>query len=217
MLSTKNLPEESGSFIKKTLSPGNHIVRLYDIKLEPGFSAGQLVLTLYVVGPDMGPEFDGFLMDPNNPNGAKFAGQVGRVKHGYYAFEDGTTKTGKAVNRDQSILQAIDRLATALGVREKVSEINANTIEQFVTLAKPHLVNGSLLEMCIAGKPYTNKGGYKDYGLFMPYAKDKKYPYATAGAANSNVIVFDPATHILKEKAAQAVESFEPANNDFDF
>lgn len=216
MLSTKNLPAESGSFIKKTLSPGNHVVRLYDIQLEPGYKPESLQLNLHVVGPDMGPDFDGFLVDKNNPNGAKFAGQVGRVKHGYYAFEDGVTKTGKAVNRDQSILQAIDRLATALGVREKVSEINANTIEQFVAQAKPHLCNGSLLEMCIAGKEYTNKGGYKDFGLFMPYAKDKKYPYGTAGAANS-VITFDPNNHIVKEKAAQSVESFEPASTDFDF
>lgn len=216
MLSTKNLPADSGSFTKKTLSPGNHVVRLYDLELQEGYKPGSLQLNLRVVGPDMGPDFDGFLVDKNNPNGAKFSGQVGRVKHGYYAFEDGVTKGGTAVNRDQSILKAIDRLATSLGVREKVAEINANTIEQFVAQAKPHLINGSLLEMCIAGKEYTNKGGYKDFDLFMPYPKDKKYPYGTAGAANA-VMTFDPSAHIIKEKVAATVESFEPAGSDFDF
>lgn len=221
MLSTSTVQSEStGSSIKKTLSPGNHVVRIYDMELVKGYNQNSLQVLLRVEGPDMGPDFDGFLFDKNNPGGGKFSGQVGRVRLTNYAFEDGVTKGGKVVNRDQSILQALDRLAMCLGVRQAVADIKENTIHDLFAKAKPFLTNGALLNVCIAAKEYTNKAGYKDFDLFLPYAKDKKYPFEAADANPSNLIEYDANVHVIKEKAAKPVESFEPAaaaENDFDF
>ena len=218
MLSTKNVQSSSTSSYKKTLSPGNHLVSIYDLQLSNGYNPGSLQLIVNVMGPNLGPDFDGFLIDRNNPGGPKFVGQVGRVRMSPYAFEDKTFDDGSKVTRDNSILLAIDRLAISCGVKDQIDLIEANTIEELVKKAKAIFVNKKL-NMCIGAKEYTNKSGYKEFDLFLPRPKNGKYSHTSASDA-TNLMMYDAAAHIIKEKEAKPVESFEPAlgtDEDFNF
>lgn len=215
MLSTKNVQSTSGSSYKKTLSPGNHLVSIYDVELQNGYNPGSMQVILRVEGPNLGPQFDGFLKDKNNPGGAKFTGQVGRVRLSPYAFEDKTFADGSKVTRDQSMLVAIDRLAMSAGVQPQVKDINASDWNDMINQVKKLLV-GKSINVCIGAKEYTNKQGYKEYDLFLPRAKDGKYSHV--GADTANLMEYDANTHIIKEKAAATVEHFEPAiSGDDDF
>ena len=79
---------------KKTLSPGEHTVKINSIGLESvSYKAGAYHLILNVEGPDMGSEFEGFLVDKDKPTGPRYKGQIGKVKFGFYPFSDGETKT----------------------------------------------------------------------------------------------------------------------------
>lgn len=209
MLSTKNVQSSTGSSFKKTLSPGNHLAKIYDLELQNGYNPGSMQIILRVEGPAIGPEFDGFLKDKNNPGGPKFTGQVGRVRLSPYAFEDKTFADGSKVTRDQSMLVALDRLAMSAGVQTEVKNINASDWNDMINQAKKFLV-GKSLNLCIGAKEYTNKQGYKEYDLFLPRPKEGKYSHVSA-TDNSNLMTYDANTHIIKEKAAATVDHFEPA------
>ena len=47
-------------------------------------------ITLHVESEPITGEFQGFLQDQNNPNGSRYAGQVGRVRFSPYAYKDTT-------------------------------------------------------------------------------------------------------------------------------
>lgn len=216
MLSTKNVPSTTGSSYKKTLSPGNHLVSIYDIELQNGYNPGSMQILLRVEGPAIGPDFDGFLKDKNNPGGPKFAGQVGRVRMSPYAYEDKTFADGSKVTRDNAMLVAIDRLAISAGVQEAVKNIQASSWEDLIAQAKKIFI-GKQVSMCIGAKEYTNKSGYKEYDLFLPRPKDGKYSHTSSTDA-SNLMMYSADTHIIKEKETKSVESFEPTvSGDDDF
>ena len=134
MISTKDVQATSSS-PKKTLSPGEHTVKINSIALESvSYKAGPYHLVLNVEGPNMGPEFEGFLVDKDKPNGARYKGQIGKVKFGFYPFSDGETKTGIKISRDLSILRAIQQLCIASNKLEWFEEADGKfaTIEEFV-------------------------------------------------------------------------------------
>ena len=217
MLSTKNVPASTGSSFKKTLSPGNYLVKIYDIELQNGYNPGSMQIILRVEGPDLGPQFDGFLRDKDNAGGAKFTGQVGRLRLSPYAFEDKTFADGSKVTRDQSMLVAIDRLAASADVQTEVKNINASDWTDMINQIKK-LFMGKSINVCIGAKEYTNKQGYKEYDLFLPRPKDGKYSHV--GADTTNLMIYDADVHIIKEKAASTVGNFEPVtgkDDDFNF
>lgn len=214
MLSTKDV-QPSGT--KKTLSPGNHVVKIYDLELTPGYNAGSLNIILRVEGPNLGPEFDGFLKDPNNPGGAKFAGQVGKVRYQQYAFEDKTFDDGRKQVRDNMMLKALDLLSTACGVQEQVKAISANDWTDMINQVKRFIV-GKEISVCLGTRIYTNKSGYKENDLFFPKAKNGKYAFTAVGDPNIMVFNEEDPTHVIQEKKAKTVDSFEPtvkADDDF--
>lgn len=217
MLSTKNVVSTSstGSGVKKTLSPGNHTVTINDMSLKPGYKNDGYTIVLHVEGPALGPDFDGFLKDPNNPNGAKFAGQVGKVRATEYAAADGITKNGTKVYRDQQLLQTLDRLAISAGVQDRLKEIEAKDWEDMINQAR-RIFFGKKIAICAGGREWTNKGGYTEYDLFLPKSKNGKYAH-TAADNTANLLTYDAAEHIVKEKETKTVESFEPAKADDDF
>lgn len=207
MLSTKNITENSSS---KTLTPGVHVVRINSIELVPGFQAGAYRVQLNVEGPDLGPDFEGFFIDPNNQNLGRYKGQIGRVNLSRYEYADAVTKTGIQVYRDRSILRDLAKLAGALNIRQELDEIQADTIEEYMNKAAS-LFAGKKLKMVIAGKQYE-KNGYIQYNLFIPRTNGNETAYVREGGDETNLINFDPNVHIIKlQQQSQSVDSFEPA------
>jgi hypothetical protein len=212
MISTKDVQATSSS-PKKTLNPGEHTVKINSVLLESvSYKAGAYHLILNVEGPDMGTSFEGFLVDKDKPNGARYKGQIGKVKFGFYPFSDGETKTGIKISRDLSILRAIQQLCIAGGKLEWFEEADGKfaTIEDFVKAANVVIADNTLFSMCINGKEYE-KNGYINYDLFLPKSSKEAYALESATATSSRLISYNPELHIKKVKV-ENVESFGDAN-----
>lgn len=212
MLNTKDIKTTGGSSIPKTLQPGNQVVYLNKIELEDfKFKPGALHLILHCEGEKLEDGFEGFFIDKNDPSKGRYAGQVGKVKAGLYAFADGTTKSGIEVNRDADILRFLKNLCIELNVLDwlelqdgKHSTIQS-LIEQF-NADKPFA--GVPLNACIAGKEYLNKEGYINFDLFLPKFSKAGVPFEGLNKAKSKLMKFNTNEHIIK-KATENISSFD--------
>ena len=103
-LSTKDLGNEGGSGIAKTITPGNHRLKINSINLEDfQFIEGAKHLMLHVeTEPIEG--FTGFLIDKDDESKGNYAGQIGRLKASQYAYANGETKSGIKIQRDRSLM-----------------------------------------------------------------------------------------------------------------
>lgn len=224
MLSTRNVKETTGS--GKTplkLQPGNNTVKIHKLHLKEGYNFQQTKAYQVIVDLESAPiegDFQGFLVDQNNPSGPRYLGQVGSARLQYNSFEDGTTKNGYAKNRDNDILSAVVRLANALGVRQELDDtIDAaaiSRIEELMPVAT-QVFRGKWLDVCLAGRGYKDKNGYTAYELFFPYPKEGKVPYEGKGTNSGNLMPFNSATHLIAPKEDKPVSGFEPNNSGMEF
>ena len=187
--------------IPKTLQPGNVVCTIKSITLEPfKFKENSYHIILDLIGPDMGKDFDGFFINKDDESLGKYKGQVGQVKGEYWAFSDGETKTGIPINRDEQIMKFIKGLCTELGIS---TTVEGDTIEELVNnfnLGKSF--QNIPISFCIAGKEYTNKGGYTAYELYLPKFTRKGAPFG------KKVVKFNEEDHIIKKKV-EAVDEFK--------
>lgn len=206
-LSTTDLAKEGGSGMPKTITPGNHTLKINRIDLEDfKFIDGAKHLMLHVeTAPIEG--FEGFMIDKDNPEAGHYAGQIGRVKASQYAYADGKTKSGVEIQRDRSVLIFLQNLCKALNINDWFAEQDNkhDTIEDFVkafNLTAPF--KDVFLEMCVAGKEYEGKSGYTNYDMWLPKGVKSGYAYAPVGG---KVMLYDEADHLKKMEVKQ-VESF---------
>lgn len=203
-LSTTDLGGSTG--VPKTISPGNHHLKINSIDLED-FSfipdAKHLILHLETEPID---DFEGFLINKDNESLGRYTGQIGKVKASQYAYADGETKSGIKINRDKSIMIFLKTLCTNLGISEWfVAQDNLhNTIEDLiVAFNKTAPFKDRYLTYCIAGKEYVGKTGYTNYDLHLPKADKGRYSFGTEG----KVTVYDEALH-LKKVEIKEVKNF---------
>jgi hypothetical protein len=206
-LSTTGLGKEGGTGLPKTISPGNHTVKLNSINLEEfGFIKGAYHLMLNVETEPI-DGFEGFMIDKDNPEAGHYAGQVGRVKASQYAFADGTTKSGIQIQRDKSILIFLQNFCKALEINSWfVDQDNKHdTIEEFVeAFNKEKPFKDIFFDVCVAGKEYEGKSGYTNYDMWLPKSSKDGYAFAAKGG---KVVPFDEQTH-LKKMEVNTVENF---------
>lgn len=220
MLSTRNVKESSGSGKSPLkLQPGNATVKIHSLSLKEGYNFQQnrgYHIIINAESAPMGGDFEGFLIDQNNPSGPRYLGQVGNIKLQYHAFEDGVTKNGTRRNRDNDMLSAVVRLANALDCRQELDDtIDAAAvakIEELIPVAT-QVFRGKWLDVCLAGRGYKDKNGYTAYELFLPYNKGGKLAYEAKGANSGNLMVFDANANIIPPKEATPVSGFEPATS----
>lgn len=211
MISTKDLSQnESGnSKTLKTITPGEWTVKINKVELStPPYDQNVYHLVYHVEGPDMGPEFEGFLLDPSKPNGPRYKGQIGRVNANYYGYKDAELPSGTKVKRDQQILRAIYNLCVAANKASWLDEVDNKyeTIEQLV-LGFNEMIKGTWLKMVIAGKEYENKQGYINYQLFLPKPDKGAYIMELPESQPSKLMKFNEEKHVKKIKK-ENVESF---------
>ena len=206
-LSTTDLGT-AGSGLPKTITPGNHVLKINSIELEDfKFIDGAYHLMMHVeTQPIEG--FEGFMIDKDDESKGRYAGQIGRVKASQYAFADGETKSGVKIQRDRSILIFLRTLAHTMGLDSWFLEQDGQheTIEDFVkAFNKTADFRGKFFEFCVAGKEYEGKSGYTNYDMWLPKSEGKKYAFgAIEGGA---VIPFDETKH-LKKLEVKEVKSF---------
>lgn len=210
-LNTKDV--KVGGGLPKTLQPGNQVAKINSVQLEEfKLKAGAYNFIMHMEGPDLGKEFDGFMINKDDASLGKHAGQVGRVKSGEWAFADGTTKTGIAVSRDQDIMKFMKSLCMVLGEKSLKWFNDADgkypTIETLVEgFNKEKPFKDVFLNYCIAGKEYEGKNGYTQFDLYLPKFIKGASPFEAIGVTPSKLIKYDEATH-LKKKEAKTVQSF---------
>lgn len=214
-LSTKDLVSEGGSGMPKTIAPGNHTLKINSISLEDfQFIDGAKHLILHVeTEPIEG--FEGFLVDKDDESKGKYQGQIGRVKASQYAFADGQTKSGIKIQRDRSLMMFLANLSKGAGIMQWFEEQDNkfNTIEEFVKNFSDNApIKDVLLDFCIAGKEYENKGGYTAYDMWLPKAENNKYAYGQEGS--DRILKYDEAKH-LKKLEVKPVDNFGDDDDDF--
>lgn len=215
MISTKNIPQEENR-ISPILGMGNHIVRLNDLTIEPTpYDPESYNIYLHVETRPLGGGFQGFLKDPNNPNGPRYEGQVARVRMSPYPFNNNPIpNTDKKANRDLDIAKSIAMLADALGKRDEVDVIQAESCVPYVMAAARVLVGDEEMQICIGGREYRNKAGYIAHDLFLPRANKSYRPVGSLD--DKYVTTFSEEYHVKKLKE-QPTSNFEPASTGSDF
>jgi hypothetical protein len=210
MLSTKNL-QTGGGGVSKTINPGNVTAKILKITLDEfKFKPGAYHLVLHLEGEPMGDDFEGFMIDKDNPDAGRHKGQVGRVRASEWAYADGETKSGIPVSRDTEILKTIKNLCDALGCGAwfHSQDDKHATIEDFVTkMNEDAPYKNVFLDWCVAGKEYQSKQGYTNYDLFLPKFNKGSVPYELSEKNSGKLIMFDASVH-LKRVESKPVENF---------
>ena len=193
-LSTTDLGTGGGGQ-PKTISPGNHLLKINSIDLEDfKFIDNAKHLMLHVeTEPIEG--FTGFMIDKDDESKGHYAGQIGRVKASQYAYADGETKSGIKIQRDRSILMFLQGLSKAFEFYDWfINEDGKHaTIEKFVdALNKAKPFKDKYIDFCVAGKEYEGKTGYINFDMWLPKAENKKYAYG------DNVMTYDETKHLKK-------------------
>jgi len=210
MISTQNITQSSGSTgsVKKIITPGTWTVKINSVELStPPYDNTASFLVLNVEGPDMGPSFEGFFIDKDNPALGRHKGQIGRIKTNYYAYKDGELPSGEKIQRDQQILRAIYSICITVGKGSWIDEVDNKyaTIEAFVK-GFNDMIKGTWIKMVIGGKEYE-RNGYTNYDLHLVKNTKTHYNIASADGDASNLITFNENEHIKKSKV-ESVSSF---------
>lgn len=215
MITTKNIT--SGGGTPKVIQPGVVECKINSITLDKvPYKEGAYNLSLNVESQPMGDDFEGFLIDKDNPDSGRYEGQIGRVRFSEWAYSDGETKTGIKISRDTEIVKAIQTICkethcTAwLDAQDNVHE----TIEEFVMAFnndKPF--KNKFVKMCVAGREYMNKAGYINFDLYLPRAGRGQVSIESTEREGSKLIAFDSEAHIKKAKT-ESVASFSAGGDD---
>jgi len=197
----------SGGSKLKNITPGNYKLKINKIALEDFTfikDAKHLVLSLETEPLD---NFEGFFIDYNNQEAGRYLGQIGDVRASQYAFADGFTKSGIAVNRDKSLMIFLKNLCDALEISDWFKSQNNlhSTIEDFVDAFNNSApFKDKYLHFCVAGKEYTKQNGYTGYVMWLPKSENRQYAYSNN---EETVITYDANKHLTKSKP-QEVEAF---------
>ena len=212
-LSTTGLTEGGGG-LPKTITPGNHILKINSIVLENfKFIDGAYHMILNVETEPI-DGFEGFMIDKDNPDLGNHAGQIGRLKAGQYAFADGKTKSGIEIFRDKSLLMFMNTLCRNLGLSEwfTAQDDKHNTIEEFVDeFNETAPFKDIYMDFCVAGKEYESKSGYTNYDLWLP--KGSKSGYAFTAVDDPKLLQYDEAQHLKKIEVKELEGGFEDTNS----
>tara|TARA_R110002012_G_scaffold103080_3_gene242849 strand:- start:74 stop:784 length:711 start_codon:yes stop_codon:yes gene_type:complete len=231
-LSTKDL-QGGASSVKKTIAPGNHRLKINSVNLETfKFIENAYHLVLNVETEPL-KDFEGFLIDSDNPDSGRYNGQVGKVTASRYAFADGETKSGIKVERDRSILVFLKTLSKNLDFANDSETFTKwftdqdgehETIEEFVE-AFDKVINKEekvYLDFCIGGREWENKNGYINYNLFLVKPQKGKYSITTPDSKALVKFDSDDSQHLIR-LVVKNVESFGdddisiPSNTSNDF
>jgi len=215
MLSTKDMSAGSGG-TKPVIGTGNQKVLINSITFDQTpYDMDAYNITLHVESEPIVGEFNGFLKDVNQPNGPRYAGQVGRVRFSPYPFKDATLNNGNEISRDTEVLKAMVFLSEVVGKRNELDAIEANTIEDFMIKAANICSQTGYVNACLGAREWENKEGYVNNDLFLPKRNRMGVPLEALDAENSNLIEFDKndTNHFrpMVKKESTPANNFEPA------
>ena len=189
----------------KSFEPGVVLAHIYGAQVRTA-KTGKKALELTLEGPAI-PNFEGWAIDKENPEGEKFKGQTARVSATIYISEFNSDDVNK-----NEILSKLIVIADQLGLRKEIDNLSKDakitSIEQWVEAAVDILKENDLYWF-IAGKEdeYNGKVIVK---LSLP-----KFKFAAIDEEKLNK--FDKTNkYHFAALSSKSIGSFEPASNDFD-
>lgn len=217
MFKSSNFNPNAGANAPKILTPGTHVCRVADIKLDaPAYKKDAYFVVVTLEGPER-PEFVGLPIDKTNPSLGNYKGQIGNVRNGRYPFSD-YTYNGTEIKRDDQIYRWINNLAKQLNLFNAMNAgngISGGTIEEYVDAVRNFIVkNSPFASFTFGGQEYFTEGYDKaNYRLFFPKQEGANFPYSVLEDAEGNMvnfIQFDAAKHIIvkTEEVAATVTEF---------
>tara|TARA_R110001632_G_scaffold220871_1_gene351072 strand:+ start:674 stop:1345 length:672 start_codon:yes stop_codon:yes gene_type:complete len=222
MFSTKDMSAGSGG-TKPVMDPGNQKVKINSITFDvTPYAADAFNIMLHVETEPVVGEFNGFSKDPNDPNGEKYDGQVGRVRFSPYPYKDAILPNGSEISRDTEVLKAMVFLSEVVGKRAELDAIEAGTIEEFMQKCNAVLSNTGYLNACLGSREWENKDGYTNNDLFLPKRNSKSVPLEALDVENSKLMRFNSndKNHlrplVVKQSAAANFEPTSATGDDFD-
>lgn len=220
MLSTKDIKVGEGtSNVGPLVRPGVHKVKIYDLYSEqPPYTDQNAPDKLSVnirVETEPIEGLQGWRLYNDDPNSPVAQGQIGIVSLNPYGFSTRKLPDGTVIDRDTSILRVLKALAKAKGVENDLDLIEANTIEQFVSSAKPIICNDEYIHMVVGGKK-SAKNGY--YNYYLDLASPKGRSGKSFSANPDELFAYDESKDIYvtqkaKDLAAEKAQESQSVSN----
>lgn len=203
MFSTEG-QEVKGGGLGKSFEPGVVYAHIYDAQVRTS-KTGKKALEFTLEGPAI-PNFEGWAVDRENPEGEKFKGQSSRVMATVYTSE----YNNEDINKND-ILNKIVVIADQLGYRKEIDNLSKDTniksIEEWVAKAVSIIKNNDLYWF-LAGKEdqYNDKVIVR---LSLP-----KIKFCSTDESGLNKFDKNNKYHYTP-LANKVVNGFEPINDDF--
>jgi len=203
MFNTKGQDIKKGGGTPKSLQPGVNYAHIYSVQVKTS-KTGKKCLEFILEGESQ-DGFEGWPIDKNNPEGAKYSGPSSRVTA--TIFTDQFSSDSPAKNE---IIYKMLFIASELGLRDAADDAGASakTIEEWVEKVG-NVIKGRDIYFFLKGteEEYNGKTIVK---LSLP-----KYKFVSS--TEDGLDKFDKNNQYhYKALAVKPVTSFEPAGDDFD-
>lgn len=202
MFSTKGQDVKTTNGASKSLQPGVVYAHIYSGQVRTSRNGDKKSLELTLETPAI-PDFEGWSVDKNDPDGPKFQGLSARVTATIWTDQHAETEAMK-----NEIMYKIVVISEQLGLRQNIDEISAVDLEDWVSQAI-NILKGNDIYWFLNGKEEEYNGKtivklsfprYKfcsiDENKLDKFDKNNKYHYRALDT--------------------KPVTSFEPVNDDFD-
>jgi hypothetical protein len=214
------VPREAsgGNGSPKSLDPGTHYCRIVDVRPDVPVWAknDELQIIVTLEGPDEGDDFEGFPIDPQNPEVGRYRGKIANVRAQRFVFETRAIKgTDKIIERDASLYEWISEFLDSMGKLQAVVALGKTYFspEQYLETAASYLIDSENWgKFTIGGEAYVNKNGRDSWRLFFPRKVGNKKPFARVSDESvtpESLMEFNPKYHLVAKKGAVATSSTE--------
>lgn len=204
MFNTEGQNAKQGSSLSRTFEPGVVYAHIFSGNVRTS-KTGKKSLELVLEGPAL-PNFEGWPIEKDNPEGPKYKGQMARVSATIYTSDYNSDDVNK-----NEILYKLLVIADELGLRKKVDALSKDAsitnIEQWVEKTIQILKNNDLY-FFLSGKEdeYNNKIIVR---LSLP-----KFKFCAVDETKLNK--FDKSNkYHYTPYVNKSISGFEPANNEF--
>lgn len=188
----------------KSLEAGVRLAHIYDATVKTS-STGKKALELLLEGPAL-ENFEGWAIDKQNPEGAKFKGQTARVMATIYTSDYNSDDINK-----NDILNKIIVIANETGRRREIDALSKDgsitSIEQWVEKAVDVLKNQNAYFFLVGKEEEYN--GKTIIKLSLP-----RYKFCSGDAAKLPTFDKNNKYH-YSPLETKSVSGFEPVNDDF--
>lgn len=199
MFSTKG-QEVKGGGVPKSLQAGVSYAHIYDYQLRKSTKGDKMVLELFLSTPPI-DGFEGWAIDRDNPEGPKHKGQVAKVAATSWTPDFNDPNIAK-----NEILSKITMMAQELNKRKEIDEIQADSLENWVSQAIVILKNVNAY--------WFLKGTEEEYnGKNVVKLSLPKYKFVSLDESKLDKFDKNNQYHFKALPSAKTVGNFEPVDD----